>query len=160
MLSTGIPSYRLPRKVVEAEIQLIRDMGVTMKTGLEVGKDKTLAQLRREGFIAFFIAIGAQECVQLGIEGEGLAGVHRGLDYLRQLNLGKPVGLGKRVAVIGGGNAAMDAVRSARRLGADDAFMIYRRGLEEMPSRPEEIEECLAGGNLHQHPDATGAVHR
>ena len=146
MLSTGIPSYRLPREVVEAEIQLIRDMGVTMKTGLEVGKDKTIAQLRREGFKAFFIAIGAQECIQLGIEGEGLAGVHRGLEYLRQLNLGKPVGLGKRVAVIGGGKAAMDAVRSARRLGADDAFIIYRRGLEEMPSRPEEIEECREEG--------------
>jgi NADPH-dependent glutamate synthase beta subunit-like oxidoreductase len=146
MLSAGIPSYRLPRDVVEAEIQLIRDMGVTMKTGLEVGKDKTIAQLRREGFIAFFIAIGAQECVQLGIEGEGLVGVHRGLEYLRQLNLGKPVGLGKKVAVIGGGNAAMDAVRSARRLGADDAFMIYRRGLEEMPSRPEEVEECRQEG--------------
>ena len=146
MLSTGIPSYRLPREVVEAEIQLIRHMGVTMKTGLEVGKDKTIAQLRREGFIAFFIAIGAQECIQLGIEGEGLAGVHRGLEYLRQLNLGKPVGLGKRVAVIGGGNAAMDAVRSARRLGADDAFIIYRRDLEEMPSRPEQIEECREEG--------------
>jgi len=141
MLTTGIPSYRLPRKIVEAEIQLIRDLGVTMKTGVEVGKDKTIAQLRKDGFKAFFIAIGAQESVRLGIEGEDLEGVYSGLDYLRQLNLGNPVRLGKRVAVIGGGNAAMDAVRSARRLGSEKAFIIYRRGLEEMPSRPEEIRE-------------------
>jgi NADPH-dependent glutamate synthase beta subunit-like oxidoreductase len=78
----------------------------------------------------------------LGIEGENLEGVYSGLDYLRQLNLGKPVKLGRKVAVIGGGNAAMDAVRSARRLGSEKAFIIYRRSLEEMPSRPEEIGEC------------------
>jgi NADPH-dependent glutamate synthase beta subunit-like oxidoreductase len=142
MLTTGIPSYRLPRKIVEAEIQLIRDMGVTMKTNVEVGKDKNIAQLRKEGFKAFFIAIGAQESIRLGVEGEDLDGIYSGLDYLRQLNLRKPVRLGKRVAVIGGGNAAMDAVRSARRLGSEKAFIIYRRGLEEMLSRPEEIREC------------------
>ena len=142
MLTTGIPSYRLPHEIVEAEIQLIRDMGVTMKTGAEVGKDITIAQLRKEGFKAFFIAIGAQECIRLGIEGEDLDGVYSGLDYLRQVNLAKPVRLGKDVAVIGGGNVAMDAVRSARRLGSKNAFIIYRRGLEEMPSRPEEIKEC------------------
>jgi NADPH-dependent glutamate synthase beta subunit-like oxidoreductase len=117
MLTTGIPSYRLPHEIVEAEIQLIRDMGVTMKTGAEVGKDITIAQLRKEGFKAFFLAIGAQECIRLGIEGEDLDGVYSGLDYLRQLNLGKPIRLGERVAVIGGGNVAMDAVRSARRPG-------------------------------------------
>jgi NADPH-dependent glutamate synthase beta subunit-like oxidoreductase len=142
MLTTGIPSYRLPHEIVEAEIQLIRDMGVTMETGAEVGKDITIAQLRKGGFKAFFIAIGAQECIRLGIEGENLDGVYSGLDYLRQVNLGKPVRLGKDVAVIGGGNVAMDAVRSARRLGSKNAFIIYRRGLEEMPSRPEEIKEC------------------
>jgi len=142
MLTMGIPSYRLPRKIVEAEIQLIRDMGVTMKTGVEVGKDKTVGQLRQDGFNAFFIGIGAQESIRLGIEGENLEGVYSGLDYLRQLNLGKPVRLGEKVAVIGGGNAAMDAVRSARRLGSEKAFIIYRRSLEEMPSRPEEIREC------------------
>jgi NADPH-dependent glutamate synthase beta subunit-like oxidoreductase len=142
MLTMGIPSYRLPRKIVEAEIQLIRDMGVTMKTGVEVGRDKTIAQLRNDGFKAFFIGIGAQESIRLGIEGEDLDGVYSGLDYLRQLNLGKPVKLGKKVAVIGGGNAAMDAVRSVRRLGSEKAFIVYRRSLEEMPSRPEEIKEC------------------
>ena len=142
MLTMGIPSYRLPRKIVEAEIQLIRDMGVKMKTGVEVGKDKTVGQLREEGFTAFFIGVGAQESIRLGIEGENLEGVYSGLEYLRQLNLGKPIRLGDKVAVIGGGNAAMDAVRSARRLGSENAFIIYRRSLEEMPSRPEEIREC------------------
>ena len=142
MLTAGVPSYRLPRNIVEAEIKLIRDMGVTMKTGVEVGKDKTIAQLRKDGFKAFFLAIGAQESVRLGVPGEDLDGVYRGLDYLRQLNLGKPVRLGEKVAVIGGGNVAMDAVRAARRLGSEKAFILYRRGLEEMPSTPEEIKQC------------------
>jgi NADPH-dependent glutamate synthase beta subunit-like oxidoreductase len=146
MLTRGIPSYRLPREIVEAEIQLIRDMGVSMKTGVEVGKDITIAQLRKEGFKAFFIAIGAQECIGLGIEGEDLDGVHSGLDYLRQVNLGKPVRLGKNVAVIGGGNVALDAARSARRLGSQNASIIYRRSLEEIPSRPEEIARCEEEG--------------
>jgi NADPH-dependent glutamate synthase beta subunit-like oxidoreductase len=143
---TLIPSYRLPPDVVEAEIQAIRDTGVTMKTGVEVGKDITIAQLRQEGFKAFFMAVGTQECKDLGIEGEDLDGVYRGLDYLRQISLGEPVTLGKRVVVIGGGNVAMDAVRSARRLGAEEACIIYRRSLEEMPSRAEEIEECQEEG--------------
>jgi NADPH-dependent glutamate synthase beta subunit-like oxidoreductase/NAD-dependent dihydropyrimidine dehydrogenase PreA subunit len=146
MLTLGIPSYRLPRKIVEAETQLIRDMGVTMRTGVEIGKDKTIAQLREEGFRAFFMAIGAQECIRLGVEGEDLEGVYPGLDYLRQVNLGEPLTLGKEVAVIGGGNVAVDAVRSARRLGAENAFIVYRRGLEEMPSRAEEIQECQEEG--------------
>lgn len=142
MLTQAIPSYRLPREIVEAEIQLIRDLGVVMKTGVEVGKDKTLAQLREEGFKAFFVAIGTQECLRLGVEGENLEGVYSGLNYLRRINLGESLAIGKNVAVIGGGNAAMDAVRSARRLGAENALILYRRGLEEMPARPEEIEEC------------------
>jgi NADPH-dependent glutamate synthase beta subunit-like oxidoreductase len=113
-----------------------------MKTGVEVGRDKTIAQLRKEGFKAFFIGIGAQESVRLGVPGEDLDGVYQGLDYLRQLNLGKTLRLGGKVAVIGGGNVAIDAVRSARRLGSEKAFILYRRGLEEMPSTPEEIKQC------------------
>ncbi|MBM3302438.1 MAG: FAD-dependent oxidoreductase, partial [Deltaproteobacteria bacterium] len=142
MLRTSIPSYRLPHDIVDAEVKMIRNMGVVMKIGVEVGKNKTIAQLRQDGFKAFFIAIGAQESLRLGIPGEDLNGVYRGLDYLRQINLGKPVRLGERVAVIGGGNVAMDAVRSARRLGAIKPFILYRRGLEEMPSSPEELKQC------------------
>jgi NADPH-dependent glutamate synthase beta subunit-like oxidoreductase len=146
MLTTAIPSYRLPREIVEAEIALIRGLGVTMKTGVDVGRDRTIAELRKEGFKAFFIAIGAQQCLRMGIDGEDLDGIYGGLDYLRSVNLGQPPRLGKTVAVIGGGNTAMDAVRSARRLGAEKALILYRRGLEEMPSRPEEIEECQEEG--------------
>jgi NADPH-dependent glutamate synthase beta subunit-like oxidoreductase len=146
MLTLGIPSYRLPREVVAAEIRLIRRMGVTMKTGVEVGKEVTVAQLRKKGFKAFFVGIGTQECLRLGVEGEDLKGVYGGLDYLRSVNLGKRVNLGKKVAVIGGGNTAMDAVRSARRLGSKHVFILYRRTVEEMPSRPEEIEECREEG--------------
>ena len=146
MLKAGIPSYRLPREVVEAEIQLIRDMGVTMKTGVEIGKDATIAQLRKEGFKAFFTAIGMQECLRLGIEGEDLDGVYGGLDYLRKINRGESVRLGKDVAIIGGGNTAIDAARSARRSGAENVFILYRRGLEEMPANSEDIEECQEEG--------------
>ena len=146
MLTTGIPDYRLPANIVEAEIEHIRDMGVTLKTGVEIGTDMTVAQLRQDGFKAFFIAVGTQECIQLGIEGEDLDGVYPALDYLGQVNRGEQVAIGKNVAVIGGGNAAMDAVRSARRLGAENAFIIYRRGLEQMPANAEKIEECQQEG--------------
>lgn len=146
MLTGGIPSYRLPREVVNAEIQLIRDMDVTIKTGVEIGKDTTIAQLREEGFKAFFAAIGTQACLELGIEGENLEGAYGGLDYLRQINRGESVKLGKNVAIIGGGNTAMDAARSALRSGAENAFILYRRGLEEMPANAEEIKECQEEG--------------
>ncbi|TET86883.1 MAG: FAD-dependent oxidoreductase [Desulfobacteraceae bacterium] len=146
MLTAGIPSYRLPREVVNAEIQLIRDMDVTIKTGVEIGKDTTIAQLREEGFKAFFTAIGTQACLELGIEGENLDGVYGGLDYLRKINRGESVTLGKDIAVIGGGNTAMDAARSARRTGAENAFILYRRSLEEMPANAEEIKECQEEG--------------
>lgn len=146
MLTAGVPAYRLPRNIVDAEIKMIRRMGVAMKTGVEIGRDKTVAQLRREGFKAFFLAVGAQESVRSGVPGEDLDGIYGGLDYLRQLNIGKPMRLGERVAVIGGGNVAMDAVRSARRLGSAKAFILYRRGLEEMPSTPEEVKQCREEG--------------
>lgn len=146
MLTAAIPPYRLPREVINAEIQLIRDMGVIMKTNIEIGKNTTIARLREEGFKAFFIGIGMQKCLRLGIEGEDLRGVYGGLDYLRRVNAGEKVMLGKNIAVIGGGNTAMDAVRSARRLGAANVFILYRRGLEEMPARPEELKECQEEG--------------
>ncbi|NTV42485.1 MAG: FAD-dependent oxidoreductase, partial [Syntrophobacteraceae bacterium] len=116
------------------------------KTGVEIGKDITVAQLREEGYKAFFIAIGAHECKVLGIEGENLEGVYPGIDFLREMNLGKSFDLGDRVAVVGGGNVAMDAVRSVKRFGAANPFIIYRRSYEEMPANEEEIEECHEEG--------------
>ncbi len=146
MLTMAIPAYRLPKEVVGAEVKLLCAMGVIFETGVEIGKDKTVAQLREEGFTAFFIGIGTQKCLKLGIDGEDLAGVYGGLDFLKDTNLGMPVRLGRSVAVIGGGNTAIDSVRAARRLGAENAFILYRRGMEEMPARPDEIDECLDEG--------------
>ncbi len=146
MLTVGIPAYRLPRNIIEAEIQTIRDLGVEFKTGLEIGKDFTIGQLRHQGYGAFFLGIGSQACKALGIEGEDLPGVYPGLDFLREVNLGNRIKLGDRVAVVGGGNVAMDAVRTALRTGSAHPFIIYRRSLEEMPANAEEIEECQAEG--------------
>jgi len=142
MLTVGIPSYRLPRDIIESEIQTIKDLGVKFKTGVELGKDITVAQLREEGFKAFFMGIGSHECKVLGIEGEDLEGVYPGIDFLREVNLGNRVQLGERVAVVGGGNVAMDSVRTALRTGSKKPFVIYRRSYEEMPANDVEIEEC------------------
>ncbi len=146
MLTVGIPSYRLPKNIIEAEIQVIRDMGVEFKTGVEIGKDVTVSQLREQGYKAFFMGIGAQECKALGIPGEELEGVVPGVQYLRDMNLGKKVPLGDRVAVIGGGNVAMDTVRTALRNGSSKPFIIYRRSEKEMPASAEEIQECREEG--------------
>jgi len=146
MLTVGIPAYRLPRNIIEAEIQVIKNLGVQFKTGVEIGKDITVDQLRKEGYKAIFMGIGAHECKALGIEGEDLDGVYPGIHFLREVNLGKRVSLGDRVAVIGGGNVAMDSVRTALRTGSANSFVIYRRSLEEMPANAEEIEECREEG--------------
>jgi len=146
MLSVGIPSYRLPRDIIEAEIQVMRDMGVVFKTGVEIGKDITVAQLREQGYKAIFVGIGAHECKKLGVEGEDMPGVFPGVEFLRDVNLGKTIPLGDRVAVVGGGNVAMDAVRTALRTGSKKPFIIYRRSYDEMPANHEEIEECHEEG--------------
>ncbi|MCJ8500203.1 FAD-dependent oxidoreductase [Desulfatitalea alkaliphila] len=146
MLVLGIPEYRLPRDVIAAEIQTIRDLGVEFKTGVEIGKTVTIGQLREQGYKAFFMGIGAQECKVLGIEGEEFEGVYPGMDYLRRINLGETVSLGDRVAVIGGGNVAMDAVRTALRKGSQQPFIIYRRSEAEMPASADEIAECRDEG--------------
>ena len=150
MLSVGIPEYRLPKDIIQAEIQVIKDMGVEIKTGVDIGKEITIGQLREEGFKAIFMAIGAHECKSLGVEGEDLEGVYPGVDFLRDVTLGEEVKIGNKIAVVGGGNVAMDAVRTALRIGAKEAFVIYRRSFEEMPANEEEIEECKEEGiQLH-----------
>jgi NADPH-dependent glutamate synthase beta subunit-like oxidoreductase len=146
MLALGIPDYRLSSPVREGEIKTITDLGVELRSGIGIGSDLTFGQLRAEGFQAFFLSIGAHECKTLGVEGEDLEGVYPGVDFLRDVKLGKKINLGERVAVIGGGNVAIDAVRTAKRLGAEKAFILYRRGREEMPAHSEEIADCLAEG--------------
>lgn len=144
MLTLGIPSYRLEKDVIEAEIDVIRDMGVTIKTGVEIGKDKTIAQLRKEGFNAFYVAIGAQSGRNLGLEGEEAAEVIHGVDFLRNVNLGKESGVHGKVVVIGGGNVAIDVARSSVRLdGTTKVDMFCLESREQMPAHTSEITEAL-----------------
>jgi len=146
MLTHGIPAYRLPRDVIEEEIDVIRSLGVEIRLGVDIGTDLTVGQMRKEGYSAFFMAIGSQECRLLGIENEDVAGVYPGIDFLRDVNLGKKPSIGDRVAVVGGGNVAMDSVRSALRLGSKKPFVLYRRSEAEMPANEEEIAECREEG--------------
>ncbi len=143
MLTLGIPSFRLEKEVVNAEIEILREMGVEFKTNVEVGKDITLDQLRKEGYEAFYIAIGAQAGRKLGIPGEDAEGVIPGVKFVRDVNLGEEVKLSGNVVVIGGGNVAIDVARNATRVGADTVNMFCLENREQMPALEEEIEEAL-----------------
>ena len=145
MLVLGIPSFRLEKDVLNAEIGILREMGVEFRCGIEVGKDVSLDELREQGYKGFYLAIGAQKGSGLGIPGEDLTGVISGVDFLREVNLGNKPEIGKKVAVIGGGNVAMDVARTAVRLGAD-VTVIYRRKESDMPADPEEVKEARAEG--------------
>jgi NADPH-dependent glutamate synthase beta subunit-like oxidoreductase len=140
MLAVGIPAYRLPKDLLQREIDVVRALGVEIKTDTEVGKDLSIEDLFNQGFKAVFVAIGARSSQKLGIEGEDAKGVVDGVHFLRDLNLGKDVWVGEKVGVIGGGNVAIDAARSALRKGARNVSIIYRRSRQEMPASPEEIE--------------------
>lgn len=146
MLTLGIPSFRLEKDIVEAEIDILKEMGVEFKTGVEVGKDITLDDLRKDGYEGFYLAIGAQGGRKLGIEGEDADGVITGVEFLRNVNLGKDVKLPRRAIVIGGGNVAIDVARTASRTGATDVKMFCLESREEMPALKEEIEETLEEG--------------
>ncbi len=146
MLTLGIPSFRLEKDVLNAEIDILKEMGVEFKCGVEVGKDITIAQLREEGYKGFYLAIGAQKSAPLGIPGEELEGVYGGVDFLREVNLGNKPVIGKKCAVIGGGNVAMDVCRSAIRMGAKNTYIVYRRSEAEMPADPDEVKEAMEEG--------------
>ena len=145
MLVMGIPSYRLDRSALKGEIEVLEKMGVHFRMNTEVGKDVTIEQLRAEGYKAFYAAIGAQKSSAIGVPGEELEGVYGGVDFLREVNLGNKPSLGRKCAVIGGGNVAMDLCRTAVRLGAE-TYVIYRRSEEEMPADREEIAEAKEEG--------------
>lgn len=146
MLTLGIPSFRLEKNVVEAEINILKELGVEFKTGIEVGKDLRLQDLREEGYEAFYIAIGAQAGRKLGIEGEEAEGVISGIDFLRKVNLGEKLELKEDVVVIGGGNVAIDVARTAVRAGGKKISIYCLEKPEEMPALEEEIEESLSEG--------------
>jgi len=143
MMRVGIPRYRLPAEVLDSEIKAIEDFGVEIKLNSKV---ESLDELFELGYNAIFAGIGAHRGISMGMEGEDTRGVVDGADFLREVSLGQEVRLGDRVAVIGGGNVAVDAARTALRLGAKDVSIIYRRTRAEMPASPEEIEEALEEG--------------
>ena len=155
VLTYGIPEFRLPKRIVDIEVKYIRSLGAIFKTNYVIGKTRTIQQLREEGFKAFFIGTGAGLPYFLGIEGENLNGVYSANEFLTRINLMKaylfpeydtPIKIGKKVGVIGGGNVAFDSARCAKRLGADEVYIIYRRSREEMPARVEEIKNAEEEG--------------
>ena len=145
MLRYGIPEYRLPKAVLAQEVAAIAALGVELKNNVKVGTDVTLDALR-EQFDAVLVAVGAWKSTGIGCEGDKLEGVLGGIDMLREVNLGGRPDLGKNVAVVGGGNVAMDACRTAVRLGAENVYVIYRRTRAEAPAEDLEIEEALEEG--------------
>ncbi len=146
MLTLGIPSFRLEKDVIEAEIDVLRELGVEFKTGVEIGKDLSLSELRSQGYEAFYLAIGAQDGKKLGLEGEDAAGVITGVEFLRRVNRKQAVKMEGTTIVIGGGNVAIDVARTAIRIGASPVEMYTLESRKEMPALDEEIEEALAEG--------------
>ena len=142
MLAVGIPDYRLPRKNLENDIRFICQHNVEIKTGRSFGKDFTIDELLKQGYKAVFLAIGAHLNQKMNTPGEDAVGVSPGISFLRRVNLGEKVKVGEKVAVIGGGNVAIDAARTALRLGAKEVCIVYRRTRDEMPANDEEIEEA------------------
>ena len=145
MLTVGIPSYRLPRKLLNAEIDRLRAIGIEILLDTPVGRSIAFEDLRKS-FAAVFVAIGAHVERKLAVPGENLPGVTGGVEFLRRVNLEQPVIPGKRTLVIGGGNSALDAARTALRCGATDVTIVYRRTRAEMPADPREIEDAEREG--------------
>ena len=154
VLTYGIPEFRLPKAIVKEEVEYIKQLGVDVKVDYVIGKIKTLDELRNE-YDAVFLGTGAGLPKFMGIEGENLNGVYSANEFLTRVNLMKayqfpdydtPIKRGKNVIVVGGGNVAMDAARSALRLGADEVSIVYRRGEDELPARKEEIENAKEEG--------------
>lgn len=176
VLKYGIPEFRLPNNIVDVEIENLRQMGVVFRTDFVVGKTATLYDLKEDGYSGFFIGTGAGLPRFMNIPGENAIGIYSSNEYLTRVNLmhaanpeyDTPIISGKKVAVIGGGNTAMDSVRTAKRLGAERAMIIYRRSRAEMPARAEEVkhaeEEGIEFMNLHNpvayFTDQEGRVNR
>lgn len=150
MLRYGIPEYRLPKAVLDKEIKLIEDMGVTLKNNVNIGKDIPFEEIK-EDHDATLVAIGAWNSSKMSVQGEDLDGVWGGIDFLREVALGNKPEIGKNVAVCGGGNTAMDACRVAVRLGAENVYVIYRRTKDEMPADPQEILESEEEGVIYKY---------
>ena len=151
VLMYGIPEFRLPKSIVQNEIDGLRALGVDIETNMVIGKVLTIDELFERGYEAVFVGSGAGLPRFMGIPGESLKGVYSANEYLTRINLMKayrpdsktPIKHSKNVAVVGGGNVAMDAARCAKRLGAENVYIVYRRGMEELPARKEEVEHAM-----------------
>jgi glutamate synthase (NADPH) small chain len=155
VLVYGIPEFRLPKNIVKAEIEYVKSLGADLELDSVVGRQTQLGDLLKNGYDAVFLGIGAGAPRFMGVPGENLSGIYSANEYLTRVNLMKaykfpeydtPIRKGKKVAVVGGGNVAMDAARSAMRLGADEVHVVYRRSCEEMPARLEEVENAMEEG--------------
>ena len=154
VLVYGIPEFRLPKAIVQKEIECLKAMGVDIECNMVIGKVLTIDELFEMGYEAVYVASGAGLPRFMNIPGESLKGVYSANEYLTRINLMKaykegsktPIKKSQKVAVVGGGNVAMDAARSAKRLGADEVYIVYRRGMEELPARKEEVEHAEEEG--------------
>lgn len=159
VLVYGIPEFRLPKEIVRKEVKNLEDLGVEIQTNMIIGKALSVDELFEMGYKAVFIGSGAGLPSFMGIEGEDLIGVYSANEYLTRTNLMKayldeydtPIIKSRSVAVVGGGNVAMDAARCAKRLGADNVYIVYRRGLEEMPARKEEVHHAMEEGVIFKN---------
>lgn len=146
MLRYGIPEYRLPKDILDWEIEGILNLGIEAKTNMSLGKDFSLRDLKEQEFDSVFLAVGAWAEQSLNVEGCDSQGVFSGIDFLEKFHSGIKVKIGKHVVVIGGGNTAMDAARCSLRLGAEKVTIVYRRSRNEMPANPKEIVEAEEEG--------------
>jgi formate dehydrogenase major subunit len=147
MLRYGIPEYRLPKKILDTEINWILSLGVDVKTNVELGIDFSIKDLLRSGYDSVFIGVGAHKASKLGLDGEDrIYGIFRGIDFLREITLSYVPQLHGKVIVVGGGNTAIDAARTALRCGAEEVKIVYRRSIHEMPANHEEIEAAQKEG--------------
>lgn len=154
VLMYGIPEFRLPKAIVQKEIDNLKDLGVNVMTNMVIGKVLSIDELMNDGFEAVFVGSGAGLPRFMGIDGEALVGVYSANEYLTRINLMKayledyetPIKKSKSVAVVGGGNVAMDAARSAKRLGAEHVYIVYRRSMDELPARKEEVHHAMEEG--------------
>ena len=142
MVRYAIPNYRLPKHVLDEDISYLVDSGVEIRTNTTLGKDVTLQDLKKMGYVAFLLAVGAQKSVRLGIEGEDVDGVLHALNFLRSANLREKINIGDSIAVVGGGDVAVDSARTALRLGAKKVTIFYRRSRKEMPAYQPEVKEA------------------
>ncbi len=146
MLRVGIPAHRLPREILDRDIEVVTNLGVEIKTNTPLGPDLTIDDLFDQGYQSIYLAIGAHQGIGLGIPGEKSQGVRQGVDFLKEANLTGQTAVGRKMAIIGGGNVAIDVARSAVRLGAGEVTIIYRRTRAEMPAWEEEIQAAETEG--------------